>query len=383
MNLLRSSPLIVCALLGCANKPAKPEKSERRPASVVTTRAIQKDMPLMLDGLGTVTAYRTVTVRSQVDGRLMSVNFREGQAVKKGELLAQIDARNYEIQLRQAQAAHARDSAQLRNAGVNLERYANVGKDKLIAQQQVDDQQALVQQLDGQVKADLASMDQARLLIDYARIRSPIDGVVGVRLIDPGNFVRAAEAGGIVVVTQVDPISVLFTLPADELPRVRQAMAAGQPKVQALSRDGAAALAEGTLEVIDNQINTATATIRLKATFANPDKTLWPNQFVKTRLYLGTRKDALVVPAVAIQRGPDGAFVYVVSDDKKAVNRAVEVESLENDWAVIRKGLAVGETVVTEGQYQLKPGAPVEPREPAVEGDKGKGKGKKKADATP
>lgn len=383
MNLLRTSPLIICALLGCANKPSKTDKSDRRPASVATTRALQRDMPLMLDGLGTVNAYRMVTVRSQVDGRLMSVNFREGQAVKKGELLAQIDARNYEIQLRQAQAAHARDTAQLRNAGVNLERYTNVGKDKLIAQQQVDDQQSLVQQLDGQVKADVATMDQARLMIDYARIRSPIDGVVGVRLIDPGNFVRAAEAGGIVVVTQVDPISVLFTLPEDELPRVRQAMAAGQPKVQALSRDGGAVLAEGTLEVIDNQINTSTATIRLKATFANPNKALWPNQFVKARLLLGTRKDALVVPAVAIQRGPDGAFVYAVSDDKKAVSRAVDVDSLENDWAVIRKGLAAGDTVVTEGQYQLKPGALVEAREPATEGEKGKGKGKKKAEATP
>ena len=360
-------------------KGGKGEKGDKKPVSVATAKVIQKDMPLTLDGLGTVTAFRTVTVRPQVDGRLMTVHFKEGQTVKKGDLLAQIDQRNFAIQLRQAQAAHARDSAQLRNAGVNLQRYANVGKEKLIAQQQVDDQQSLVQQMEGQVKADLAQIDQAKLLLDYSRIRSPIDGVVGVRMVDPGNFVRAAEAGGLVIVTQVDPIAVMFTLPQDELPRVQKAMAEGKPTVQALSRDSATVLSEGVLEVIDNQINATTATIRLKAIFPNPDRVLWPNQFVKTRLLLGVRKDALVVPAIAVQRGPEGTFVYVVNEERKAKNQAVEIEAMENDWAILRKGLSLGDIVVTEGQYQLKPGALVEAREPGAPGaggEKGKGKGK-------
>jgi multidrug efflux system membrane fusion protein len=184
----------------------------------------------------------------------------------------------------------------------------------------------------------------------------------------------------LVIVTQVDPIAVIFTLPQDELPRVQKAMAEGKPKVQALSRDSATVLAEGVLEVIDNQINATTATIRLKAIFPNVDRVLWPNQFVKTRLLLGTRKDALVVPAIAVQRGPEGAFVYVVDDGKKAKNQAVEIEAMENDWAILRKGLSLGDTIVTEGQYQLKPGALVEPRDPGTPGevgDKGKGKGGK------
>ena len=282
--------------------------ADKRPVSVVATKAIARDMPVILDGLGTVTAFKTVTVRSQVDGRLDSVAFREGQFVKRGALLALIDPRPFSIQLHQAEGALARDQAQLHGGKVNLDRYTRVAKDKLIAQQQADDQGVLVGQLEGSVRTDEAQIEQAKLMLEYAHIRSPIDGVTGVRLVDPGNMVHPAEAAGIVVVTQIDPISVLFTLPQDELPRVQKAMAEGKPAVDALSRDGGSVLSTGTLEVIDNQINATTATIRLKAIFANPDRVLWPNQFVKARLHLGLRKGALVVPAVAVQRGPAGAF---------------------------------------------------------------------------
>jgi multidrug efflux system membrane fusion protein len=212
------------------------------------------------------------------------------------------------------------------------------------------------------VKADRALIDQANLMLDYARIRSPIDGITGVRLVDPGNLVHPSDPSGIVVVTQIDPIAVLFTLPQDDLPRVTAAMAEHKLSVQALSRDGSTALGTGELALVDNQINTATATIRLKAIFPNPSHSLWPNQFVKARLTLGTRKNALVLPAVAIQNGPSGPFVYAVGDDKKATPRPVEIAFIESDVAVVTKGVVAGDTVVTEGQFQLKPGAPVEAR---------------------
>jgi multidrug efflux system membrane fusion protein len=374
----------VMGLGACSRGNAEPSKAfggggDKRPVSVVMAKVTTRDMPVTLDGLGTVTAFKTVTVRSQVDGRLDSVAFREGQFVKRGTLLAHIDSRSFAIQLHQAEGTLARDQAQLAGGKVNLDRYARVAKDKLIAQQQADDQSVLVGQLEGSVRADQAQIEQAKLLLEYAQIRSPIDGVTGVRLVDPGNMVHPSEAGGIVVVTQVDPIAVLFTLPQDELPRVQRALAAGKPAVDALSRDGSSVLATGSLEVIDNQLNATTATIRLKAIFANPDRVLWPNQFVKARLHLGQRKDALVVPAVAVQRGPAGAFAYVVGEDKTATARPVQVESTDTELAVIGAGLKPGETVVTEGQFQLKPGALVEGYEPGdskeLNGRRGKGRG--------
>ena len=356
--------LVLLAACGGAKGPqSKRDERGPRPAAVVVAKVETRDVPLYLDGLGTVTAFKTVTVRSQVDGRLDSVAFREGQEVKRGTVLAQIDPRPYAIQLRQAEAALARDGAQLQGNQVDLDRYTAVGKNKLISQQQVDDQHMLVGQLEGAVKADRALIEQAKLMLDYARIRSPIDGVTGVRLVDPGNLVHASDASGIVVVAQIDPIAVLLTLPQDDLPRVTAAMAEHKLAVQALSRDGSAVLATGELLLIDNQINTATATIRLKAIFPNPKRGLWPNQFVKARLMLGTQKNALVVPAIAVQNGPSGTFVYVVGqdkEDKKANPRPVEVALIESDVAIIAKGVAAGETVVTEGQFQLKPGAPVE-----------------------
>ncbi|HVT06411.1 MAG TPA: efflux RND transporter periplasmic adaptor subunit [Polyangia bacterium] len=328
-----------------------------RAVPVLLADAATRDVPLYLEGLGTVTAYKTVNVRTQVDGRLDKVTFREGQAVKKGEVLAEVDPRPFQIQLHQGEAALTRDEAQLDGAKANLARYEAVGGQHLLPQQQIDDQRALVAQLTGTVMADQATIENAKLQLDYAKIKSPIDGVTGVRLVDPGNIVHATDANGIVVVTQMQPIAVLFTLPQDDLPEVAKQQRAGAPlQVQAYNRDGSQALGTGQLELIDNQINQGTATMRLKAIFPNTDGALWPNQFVKARLRLAVRKGALVIPAVAVQRGPQGAFVYVASGDKAEV-RAVTVERIEGEDALIAKGLQPGEKVVREGQAQLRPGA--------------------------
>ena len=333
-----------------------------RPIPVLVSEAVTCDVPIYLEGLGTVTAYKTVNVRSQVDGRLDKVVFREGQPVKHNEVLAQIDPRPFQILLEQGKAALTRDQAQLDGAKRDLDRYEAVGGQHLLPQQQIDDQRALVAQLTGTVQNDHATIDSAKLQLDYARIKSPIDGVTGVRLVDPGNLVHAADAGGIVVVTQMDPIAVLFTLPQDDLPDVAKQQAQGPLPVEARSRDGAQLLGSGQLELIDNQINQGTATMRLKAIFPNPDRTLWPNQFVKARLRLTVRKGALVIPAVAVQRGPQGAFVYVAKGDRAEL-RNVGVERIEGEDALISQGLTAGDEVVREGQSQLRPGAKLALRE--------------------
>jgi multidrug efflux system membrane fusion protein len=346
-----------------------------RAISVVTVAAVRRDVPVFLDGLGTVVAYNTVTVRSRVDGQLQSVAFREGQSVRRGTLLAEIDARAFRIQLHQAEAALARDTAQLHGSQLNLERYIAVRKDKLIAQQQVDDQRTTVEQLQATVKADEAQIESAKLQIDYARITSPIDGVTGVRLVDPGNMVHASDATGLVIVAQIDPIAVLFTLPQDNLPAVAAEMARGRLTVHALSRDGGKDLGHGEVEVVDNQISTATSTVRLKAIFANPEHALWPNQFVKARLHLRNRHDALVVPAVAIQRGPKGSFVYVAGHDQKADMRPVEVEAIDGEIAIVARGLEAGEQVVVDGQSQLRPGSTVQSKAPDTGSRRAEGQG--------
>jgi len=333
-----------------------------RPIPVLVAEVVSKDVPIFLEGLGTVTAYKTVNVRSQVDGRLDKVVFQEGQPVKQSELLAQIDPRPFEILLHQGEAALTRDQAQLDGAQRDYDRYVAVGGQHLLPQQQIDDQKALVEQLRGTVLNDKATIENAKLQLDYARIKSPINGITGVRLVDPGNIVHAADTGGIVVVTQMDPIAVLFTLPQDDLPEVSRQLRLGPLPVEADSRDGSQVLATGTLGLIDNQINQGTATMRLKAIFPNPERTLWPNAFVKARLRLTVRKGALVIPAVAVQRGPQGAFVYVAKGDQAEL-RTIAVERIEGEDALISQGLVAGEKVVREGQSQLRPGSKLALRE--------------------
>jgi multidrug efflux system membrane fusion protein len=335
-----------------------------RVVPVLLAPVVKKDFPIFLDGLGTAVPIYTVTVHTQVDGRLDSVAFKEGQFVHKGDLLAQIDPRPFVIQLHTAEAAIARDSAQAREGRLNLDRYQTLRKENLISQQQVDDQQALVDQYDATVKSDQATAESAKLNLDYAHITSPIDGVTGVRLIDPGNIVHAADTTGFVVITQLDPMSVVLTLPEDDLPRISEKFGQGALSVEAYSRDGLIKLGVGKLSLVDNEINQTTATIRLRAIFDNPKSALWPNEFVKARLLLTMQKDAIVVPAAAIQRGPLGTFVYVVGGDSTASTQNVEIDSIQGDSAIVSKGLSPGQQVVTDGQNQLRPGSKVSSRPP-------------------
>ena len=338
---------------------------------VLTAPVVRRDVPVLLEGLGSVSAFYTVTVRPQVDGRIEKVLFKEGQTVRKGDVLVQIDSRPFAIQLQSATAALDRDQAQLKNAQLNLERYKTLTAQNLISQQQFTDQQATVAQLEGQARSDLALINSAKLNLDYARITSPIDGVAGVRLVDPGNVVRSTDATGLVVVTQLDPIAVFFTLPEDDLAPIQQAMAKGLLSVQVRSRDGERPLGEGSLAVIDNEINLATATIRLKAIFPNPEHLLWPNEFVKARLKLTTLERALVVPAAAVQHGPQGTFAYVVSGDSTAAVRPVTVDTMQGDLAIISKGLSPNDVVVVEGQGQIRPGAKVAGKSASSSGPNG------------
>jgi multidrug efflux system membrane fusion protein len=336
-----------------------------RAIPVAAAQVTRRDVPIYLEGLGNVVAGRTVTVRAQVDGRLDKVLFDEGQLVRRGQLIAQIDPRPFEIQLHQAQGALARDEAQLANANKNLERFRALRQENLIAQQQVDDQLAAASQLEGSVRIDRAAIETARLNLDYARITSPIDGVTGLRLVDQGNLVRASDQNGLVVVTQLDPIGVIFTLPQDDLRAISTEMARGKLAVDLFARDGTTPLGSGELTVIDNQINQNTSTLRLKAMAPNPKRLLWPNQFVNARLRLTTRQGALVMPVTAVQRGPSGTFVYVIGDDLTATQRPIELDATPGDLAIVANGLKEGERVVTDGQNQLRPGSKVVVREPA------------------
>ena len=332
---------------------------ENRVVSIQVVTVSRVDVPVILEGLGNVTPIATIVVKTQVDGMLNKVYFKEGQQMTKGQLLAQIDPRPFQIQLQQGQAALARDSALLANSKLDSGRYQTLGDQKLVPQQQVDTQRSLVAQTEAAIQADQAQIATAKLNLTYARIVSPVTGVTGVRLVDPGNIIHAADSTGMVVVTQLDPIAVMFVLPEDDQFRISQAMAQGPLNVDAYSRDGTKKLGTGQVLLIDNQINTTTATIRLKATFSNPDHALWPNAFVKARLVLATNKGALAVPNSTIQRGPQGTFVYVMKRDQTVEVRAIEIASIQGDTAVIQSGLDVGEQVVSEGQNQLRPGAKV------------------------
>jgi multidrug efflux system membrane fusion protein len=332
----------------------------RRPTPVLVGQATISDIPVVLEGLGTVTPIASVTVRSRVDGQLDSVKFTEGAFIKQGEVLAQVDPRPFQVQLQQAKATLERDRATLENAQRDLDRYQQLGK--LVTQQQIDTQRAQVATLTASVKLDEAAIANAQLQLDYARITAPISGVAGIRTVNPGNLVRASDANGIVTLTQLDPISVVFTLPQDVLPKVSRALASGQPRVEVFDRAGQTLLGVGKLTVLDNQVNADTGTLRLKAELPNPNRALWPNQFVKARVAIEVKKNVLSVPAAAIARGPSGDFVYVVVDGNKAEQRPVKVDSVEGERALLASGIDPSETVIVDGQDQVKPGGLVAAR---------------------
>jgi membrane fusion protein, multidrug efflux system len=334
-----------------------------RAVPVTVSAATQQDMPVYLTGLGSVIAFNTVSVKSRVDGQLVQVNFREGQQVKKGDLLAVIDPRPFEVQLAQAQATLFRDQAQLRDAQLNYERFRDLLKGSgAVSQQQVDTQKATADQLEGTVRADQAAIDNAKLQLTYSHITAPVEGRIGLRLVDAGNIVHASDQNPMLVITQLQPISVIFTLPQDSLPVVAKKMHQGTLSVDAYSRDDQTKLASGKLLTIDNQIDQTTGTGRLKATFDNKDGILWPNQFVNVRLLLDVKKNSTLVPSVAVQRGPQGTFVYVVKSDKTVEARPVTVAMTQSNQSAIASGLQPGDIVVTDGQDKLQNGAKVEPR---------------------
>ena len=327
------------------------------PVPVVATQAKLADVPVWLEGVGSAKARNLVTVRPQVDGKILSINFKEGQEVKQGDLLAQIDPVTFKAQLDQAIAKKALDESQLANAKRDLERYSQLSAN-VIAAKTVDTQRALVAQLEAQIKSDEAVIESTRAVLGYASVVAPISGRTGMRLIDVGNLVRASE-GGIVVITEVQPISVLFTLPQQDLPDINKAVAKRALKVEALETDSQNVLDTGELEVIDNQVDQTTGTIRLKADFPNKDLQLWPGQFVNVRLLLNTLDQVVVVPTAAVQRGPEGTFVYVVGSDNKVAVRTVVVAQQDEKLAVISKGAAPSDVVVTTGFARLKDGAEV------------------------
>jgi multidrug efflux system membrane fusion protein len=342
-------------------RPGGAAAGEERAVPVQLATVERKDLPIWVEGLGTVAAFQQVTVRPQVDGRLDEVKFTEGQRVKKGDVLAQIDPRPFLVVLHQADGALARDKAQLEISRRNVDRYKSLHDQNLVAQQQVDQYIGEAGQLEGAVKIDQAQIESAKLQLDYAQVKAPLDGITGVRQIDAGNLVHATDTTGLVVITAIDPAAVFFTVPQDRLPQINAALAHGEVAVKLSNRDGTQQLGEGKVLVLDNQINQATATLRLKAMIANPDRRLWPNEFVKARMLVETRQAAIVVPAVAVQQGPSGTYVYVVGPDRTAQLRPVQVDLTTEDVAVIAKGVQAGEQVVVEGQSQLRPGGKVAP----------------------
>ncbi|WP_232286640.1 MdtA/MuxA family multidrug efflux RND transporter periplasmic adaptor subunit [Pelobacter propionicus] len=335
------------------------------PVAVVTQAAKKSDISVYLTGIGTVTPLNTVTVRSRVDGQLMEVLYREGQTVSRGQLLARIDPRPFQVLLTQAEGQMARDQAQLSNARVDLQRYRTLWAQNSIPRQQLDTQEALVRQYQAAVKSDQGQVDSARLQLTYSRITAPCDGRVGLRLVDAGNIVHASDSGGLVVITRMQPMTVVFTIPEDNLPLLVDRMRGGRKlAVDAFDREQKRVLATGSLLTLDNQIDPGTGTVKLKAIFTNRDNELFPNQFVNARLLVDVRRDAITVPSAAIQNGPKGTFVYLVKGNRTVELRPVEKGESEGGKTAITRGLAIGEQVVVDGAERLREGSRVQIKQP-------------------
>jgi multidrug efflux system membrane fusion protein len=353
--------LLLAGWAWVSHKPAKAQAAGNGAVAVAveTAAATQRDVPVYLEGLGNVQAFYTAKITARVDGELERVGFVEGQLVKKGDLLAQIDPRPLQAALDQASGMQAKDAAQLESAKRDLERYQVLAPQNLTSKQVLDAQQAQVAQLQAQLQVDRASIDNARTQLAYTSITAPFPGRTGIRLVDPGNIVRAADTTGIVVVTQIQPISIVFTLPEDAIPQINQALAGGEVGVAALSRDDRTQLDTGTLTLVDNEIDPGTGTVRLKATFPNQRNALWPGQFVNVRVLLQQRRDVLTLPTVAVERGPAGLFAYVVKADGTVEARPIKTAGDSEGVTVVTDGLQAGERVVTTNQYRLQPGAKV------------------------
>jgi len=338
-------------------------RGSNAPVTAIIGTVMQKDVPIYLDGLGTVQAFNTVTVRSRVDGQLKKLSFKEGQDVQAGDLLAQIDPDPFRTQVEQMEAKKTQDEAQLAFAKVELKRNADLLAQKIASQEAYDTQKAQVDQLDALLKADQAAIENAKVQLNYTTINAPISGRTGIRFVDEGNIIHAADSNGIVVLTQLKPITVMFTLPEQSLREIQRQQSQSPMTVLALDRDNKTQLDEGQLAVFDNQIDTTTGTIRLKATFPNPNLRLWPGQFVNARLLLSVRTNGVVVPASVVQRGPEGAYAFVVNDDMSVKMATLKVAQIDQGQALIDSGLSPGERVVVDGQYKLQPGSKVQPAE--------------------
>jgi membrane fusion protein, multidrug efflux system len=371
---LSMASIATALLLGCSasSKPGTARASTQTVVPVGVATAQRRDVPVYLKGLGSVTASNTVSVKSRVDGQLSQVNFKEGQNVNKGDLLAVIDPRPFQVALSQAQANLYRDQAQLKDAQLNYERFKSLlDESGAISRQQVDTQKASADQMEGAVRADEAQIDNAKLNLAYSHITAPIGGRIGLRLVDAGNMVHAADTNPLLVITQLQPIAVIFTLPEENLQTVAKHLHQGPLAVEAYNSDDLTKLATGTLLTIDNQIDQTTGTGRLKAMFNNQDNVLWPNQFVNVRLLLETHKDSTVVPSVTIQNGPQGSYVFVVKADKTVEVRPVTVSFTQNNVASIASGINPGEVIVMDGQDKLQGGSKVDPHSGGAGGRNG------------
>jgi membrane fusion protein, multidrug efflux system len=351
--------------------PAPPKAPPAIPVDVATAQ--RADVPVYLEGLGTVQAFYTVTVTARVDGQIQQVAFKEGQDVKKGDLLVQIDPRPYQAALGVAIATRDKDRATLENAQRDMVRYYALAPEDLASKQTVDTQKALIAQLTAQLKGDDAAIDNARTQLEYTTISSPINGRTGIRLVDPGNIVHATDTNGMVVVTQLEPISVILSLPEEDFEQLSAALAHGTVTATAVSRDGKEELDTGTVALIDNQIDQTTGTIRVKATLPNKQRRLWPGQFVTVRVLTKTEPQALTIPASAVERGPDGLFTYVVQPDSTINVAPITTGEQVNGMVVVRKGLQPGDKVVASNQYRLQPGSHIRANEPKSGGQLAKG----------